>query len=78
MDAFYSFLKITLEVLRNEHNINYVWLQMARIEMDCNLKKMANFFKFFPFVLEKLLYTLVSTFVWFVQLNSPKHGKSLW
>ena len=43
--------------------------------MDCNLKKMAKFFKFFPFVLEKLLYTIVSTFVWFVQLNSPKHGK---
>ena len=28
---------------------------MARMEMDCNLKKLANFFKFFLCILVKLL-----------------------
>ena len=28
---------------------------MARMEMDCNLKKFANFFKFFLCILEKSL-----------------------
>ena len=30
---------------------------MARMEMDCNLKKLANFFTFSPCVLEKSLKT---------------------
>ena len=24
--------------------VNYLWLRMAGIEIDCNLKKLANFF----------------------------------
>ena len=30
---------------------------MARMEMDCNLKKLANFFKFFLYIVEKSLKT---------------------
>ena len=30
---------------------------MARMEMDCNLKKLANFFKLILWVLKKLLKT---------------------
>ena len=27
-----------------ETSIRYFWLRMARMEMDCNLKKLANYF----------------------------------
>ena len=36
-------------------SINYVWPGMARMEVDCNLKKLANFFKFFLCILTKSL-----------------------
>ena len=35
----------------------YLWLRMARMEMDCNLKKLAIFFKFLLSILKKLLKT---------------------
>ena len=38
-------------------SISYVLLRMACMEMDYNLKKLTNFFKFFLYSLEKLLRT---------------------
>ena len=35
---------------------------MAKMEMDCNLKKLANFFKFFLCIVEKSLKTDYSLF----------------
>ena len=36
----------------------YLWLQMARMEMDCDVKKMA-FFKFVLCILQKSLKKLI-------------------
>ena len=38
---------------KNTISIDTLWLGMARIEMDCNLKKLAKFFKFFLCIVEK-------------------------
>ena len=46
-------LAITLLVHRT--SINHLLLWMALMEMDCNLKKLANFLKVFPCIVEKLL-----------------------
>ena len=45
-----------------ETSIRYFWLRLAREEMDCNLKKLANFFKFLPRVVEKTQKNVL----WFV------------
>ena len=45
-----------------ETSIRYFWLRLARMEMDCNLKKLANFFKFLPRVVEKMQKNVL----WFV------------
>ena len=37
-----------------ETSIIYLLLWMARMEMDCNLKTLASFFKFLLSILEKL------------------------
>ena len=39
-----------------------MYLCFAGMEVDCNLKKLANFFKFFLFILEKSLKTDYSSF----------------
>ena len=53
-----------LSVMKNitETTINYVWLRMARMEVDCNLKKLVKFFKFFLCLLGKSLKTDYSLF----------------
>ena len=43
-------------------SINYLWLGMARMEMDCNLKNLANFFKFLLCIVEKSSKTAYSLF----------------
>ena len=40
----------------------YVCLQMSRMEFNCNLKTLANFFKFFRSILEMSLKTDYSVF----------------
>ena len=35
---------LTKTLLAQETSINYVWLRMAKMEMDCDLKKLAIFF----------------------------------
>ena len=44
-------------VLLTITSTNFVCLQMARMEMDCNLKKLAYFFKFLLCILENSLKT---------------------
>ena len=43
-------------------SINYLLLRMARMEMDCNLKKLASFFKFVLCIAEKSSKTAYSLF----------------
>ena len=40
----------------------HLWLGIARKEMDCSLKKCANFFQFLPYILKKWLKTDCSLF----------------
>ena len=47
---------------RTETTTYHVWLQMAWMEVDCNLKKVAKFFKLFLCISEKSLENNYSLF----------------